>query len=389
MHNPITRLLLNLGHALDHMFMLIFATAVTSIATEYGIQRWEDLMPYSVAAFFCFGIGSLPVGKLGDQWGRRPMMIIFFAGIGAAAILVSLTTSPIQLALALAVLGCFASIYHPIGVPMLVQGEQRPGWAIGINGLAGNLGLAAAAIVTGFLIKYFSWRMAFLVPGIASLVCGVLFAMYATRESASPAKKKVSGGGNAGISIAKVLLIMTMASTAGSALFNFSTSSNYELLTNRFQQISQDPAYIGALLAAVYAVASLTQLVVGNLLDKYSLKILFIGVIAAQVAFLVLSTMTDGWGFYAVQFLFMATIFGAVPFNDAIIVRFVDDSMRSRIAGMRLAISLGASSIAVWLIGPVVKQAGFTALLWVMAAISVVTLIVVGNLPNTPKPSKS
>ena len=90
MNDRLTRSLLNLGHALDHMFLLIFATAVTSIATEFGFQKWEDLMPYSVAAFFFFGVGSLPAGKLGDQWGRRSMMIIFFIGIGAAAIGVSL-----------------------------------------------------------------------------------------------------------------------------------------------------------------------------------------------------------------------------------------------------------------------------------------------------------
>lgn len=52
MHNRPTTLLLNIGHALDHMFLLIFATAVTSIAMDFGIDRWEDLMPYSVAAFF-------------------------------------------------------------------------------------------------------------------------------------------------------------------------------------------------------------------------------------------------------------------------------------------------------------------------------------------------
>jgi hypothetical protein len=39
-------LLLNLGHGLDHMFLLIFATAVGSIAVEFGFARWEDLMPY-------------------------------------------------------------------------------------------------------------------------------------------------------------------------------------------------------------------------------------------------------------------------------------------------------------------------------------------------------
>ena len=79
-HRP-TSLLLNIGHAIDHMFLLIFATAVASIAGEFGFSHWEDLMPYSVGAFFLFGLGSLPSGRLGDLWGRRAMMLIFFFGV--------------------------------------------------------------------------------------------------------------------------------------------------------------------------------------------------------------------------------------------------------------------------------------------------------------------
>jgi MFS family permease len=386
MNNRPTQLLLNLGHAIDHMFLLIFATAVTSIAAEFGMARWEDLMPYGVAAFFFFGLGSLPAGKLGDHWGRRPMMVVFFFGMGAAALLVSFASSPIQIALALALLGCFASIYHPIGIPMLVQGAARPGWIIGVNGLAGNLGLALAAVVTGFLVKYAGWRAAFAIPGIVSLACGIAFALVAARESTPPARKKASGAPVAGASLAKLLFVMTLAATSGSLNFNFSTNANYELLMDRFQAISQDPARIGLLLAFVYAAASLTQLVVGSLLDKVSLKRLYLSIIALQGAFLALAMGVDGWGFYALQFLFMAAIFGAIPFTDAMIVRFVDDTMRSRVAGMRLTVSLGASSLAVWLIGPVVKQAGFTALLGVMVATSVITLAVVSTLPRTPPP---
>jgi MFS family permease len=383
MNNRATQCLLNVGHAIDHMFLLIFATAVTSIAAEFGLQRWEDLMPYGVAAFFFFGIGSLPSGRLGDHWGRRPMMIVFFVGMGATALLVSAAGSPPQLAAALALMGCFASIYHPVGIPMLVQGAQRPGWTIGVNGLSGNLGVALAAVVTGLLVKHHGWRAAFIVPGIISLVCGLLFAWAAPRESAAPAaRKKTSSTATAGVSMARLFLVMTIAATSGSLLFNFSTNSNYELLADRLRQVSQDPAQIGLLLAAVYAAASLTQLAVGHLIDRYPLKALYLGVVAFQAAVLALATALDGWGFYAVQFLFMAAIFGAIPFTDAMIVRFVDDSMRSRVSGMRLAVSFGASSLAVWLIGPVVKHAGFTALLAVMAVTSVVTLVVVGNLPK-------
>jgi MFS family permease len=391
MINRPTRYLLNVGHAIDHMFLLIFATAVTRIAAEFGVQRWEDLMPYGVAAFVFFGIGSLPAGRLGDQWGRRPMMLVFFFGMGAAALLASITTTPLQMALALALLGCFASIYHPVGIPMLVQGAERPGLTIGFNGLAGNMGVALAAVTTGLLVKYFGWRMAFALPGLLSLGCGVLFALHAPREGAAPAKKKngTPAGAHAGVPMARLFLVMTVAATSGGLLFNFSTNSNYELLSDRLRAMLQDPAAIGALLAAVYAIASLTQLAVGYLLDRVALKTLYLGVIGAQCVLLALAAAADGWVFYVLQLFFMAAIFGSIPFTDAIIVRFVDDSMRSRVSGLRLAVSLGASSVAVWLIGPVVKQAGFTALLAVMSATAVITLLVVSQLPATPAPRRA
>jgi MFS family permease len=388
-HSMATQWLLNIGHAIDHMFLLIFATAVAAIANEFGVARWEDLMPYSVAAFFFFGVGSLPSGKLGDHWGRRNMMLVFFFGMGAAALLVSVTQSPLQMALALALLGCFASIYHPVGIPMLVQGARRPGWTIGINGLVGNLGVAVAAVATGFLVKYFGWRMAFAIPGTVCLLLGVAFALLATREHSAPARKKPTTATPPGISMPKLFIVMTIAATSGSLLFNFSTNSNYELLTDRLRSILQDPAHIGLLLAGVYAVASVTQLLVGHLIDRVALKKLYMGIIAAQAVLLALSMLVDGWIFYAMQFLFMATIFGAIPFTDAMVVRFVDDSMRSRVSGMRLTVSLGASSIAVWLIGPVVKQAGFTALLGLMTATSMITLLVLSQLPSTPAPERS
>jgi MFS family permease len=385
-----TQWLLNIGHAIDHMFLLIFATAVTSIAADFGIARWEDLMPYSVAAFFFFGIGSLPSGRLGDHWGRRKMMTVFFFGMGASALLVSVTQSPLQMALALALLGCFASIYHPVGIPMLVQGAVRPGLTIGINGLVGNLGVAVAAVTTGFLVQYVGWRMAFAVPGVLCLGFGCAFALLATREQAAPAKKKASAAAlPPGVSMARLLLVMTVAATSGSLLFNFSTNSNYELLAERLRAILQDPARIGALLALTYTFGSLAQVIVGHLIDRMPLKRLYMGIVCSQALVLALAAMAHGWVFYALQFLFMAAIFGAIPFTDAMIVRFVDDSMRSRVSGMRLAISLGASSVAVWMIGPVVKQAGFATLLGVMTATAIASLLILTQLPATPAPRRS
>ena len=46
----------------------------------------------------------------------------------------------------------FAAIYHPVGIAMLVAAPEKMGRALGWNGLWGNLGLAAAALIAGALM---------------------------------------------------------------------------------------------------------------------------------------------------------------------------------------------------------------------------------------------
>ena len=323
-------LLLNIGHGIDHMFLLIFATAVAAIAVEFGYSNWTDLMPYSVGAFALFGLGALPAGRLGDLWGRRIMMIIFFAGIGAAALLVALTQNAWQLAAALTLLGTFAAIYHPVGIPMLVQNVPNPGAVIGINGLAGNLGIAVAALVTGLLVKWIGWRAAFAIPGAITVVCAIVFAYLCPREIGTPSTRK---GGKAKVVLspallARVFLVMTAAAVASSLLFNFTTNGNAQLLSKGFLGVIEDPAVLGALLALIYTIASFAQIVVGRLIDSMPFKPLQLWISVAQIPLLIFAAHTQDWWLFAALLAVMIFIFGSIPLTDAMIVRYVDDRLR-------------------------------------------------------------
>jgi MFS family permease len=378
-------LLLNLAHALDHLFLLIFATAVAAIAADFGFARWEDLMPYGVGAFLMFGLGSLPAGKLGDSWGRRPMMLVFFFGMGASALLASLTQNVWQLAAVLSLLGAFSAIYHPVGIPMLVQGAKKPGATIGVNGLAGNLGIAAAALTTGFLVQAFGWRAAFAAPGLACIALGFVFAWLVPAEAEPPSqRKRATAVSLAPGQLARVLVVMTVASATAGLLFNLTTHGNGQLLAERLGGAVNDPARLGLLLAAVYAVSSVAQVVVGRLLDRVPLKRLQLIIVLCQAPLLALASMAQGWWLYAALVGVMVLIFGAIPFTDAVIVRYVDDHMRSRVAGLRLTLSLGFSSLAVWALGPVVKASGFGTLFLAMAGISLCTAAALLAMPGEP-----
>jgi MFS family permease len=309
-------LLLNLAHALDHLFLLIFATAVSAIATDFGIARWEALMPYSVGAFVMFGLGSLPAGKRGDSWGRRPRTLVFFFGLGASALRVSLTQTVWQLAAALTLLGPFTAIYHPVGIPMLVQGAKRSGATIGVNGLSGNLGIAAAALLSGFLVQAVGWRAAFAGSGVACIALGFVFARLVPAEAETSSRRsRPAAVVLSPAQLARVLVVMTVASASASLLFNLATNDN------------------GAVLGV------------------------------------------------------MILIFGAIAFNDAVSVRYVDDCMQSRVAGLRQTLLLGFSSMAVWALGPVVKANGFGVLRMAMAGISLCTAAALQALPFEDRPA--
>jgi len=376
-----TALLLNIGHAIDHLLLLVFATAVGAIAADFAMA-WEDLMPFSVGAFVLFGLCSLPAGRLGDLWGRRAMMIVFFLGCGVATLGVAAARGPWEMAAALTLLGAFAAIYHPVGIPMLVQGAQNPGWTIGVNGLAGNLGIAVAAIMTGFLVQWAGWRVAFLVPAALSIACGVAFALIAPRESEPPAKRAPKYRDLPRTTVLRVFAIMTLSAVTASLIFNFTTNGNMQLFTERLAGVVAEPATLGVLLAVVYTLASLAQLVVGKLIDRFPIKWIYLPVAAAQVPIFLLAAGAEGWWLYALALAFMLLVFGQIPFTDAMNVRFFDDRMRSRVAGTRFAVSFGISAAAVWALGPIVKGAGFDSLLLLLALLAGLTATFVLLLPD-------
>ena len=55
-----------------------------------------------------------------------------------------------QIGVALTLVGVFAAIYHPVGLALVVQGRSKTGMPLAINGVCGNLGVACAALLSGF-----------------------------------------------------------------------------------------------------------------------------------------------------------------------------------------------------------------------------------------------
>src|SRR5882672_7574197 len=183
---------INLGHLLDHLVMLVFPTVVIALGREWH-RPYSEMLPLALGGFIAFGAFAIPAGWLADHWSRYRMMAVFFFGIGASLFLTGFAREPWQIAAGLTLTGMFAAIYHPVGIAMLVAAPKNLGMALGWNGLWGNLGLAFAALASGALMDLFGWRMAFFVPGLASVGVGVAFLLLVPDPGPVAKKSKTIG----------------------------------------------------------------------------------------------------------------------------------------------------------------------------------------------------
>ena len=374
MSSPRVTLLLNLGHALDHLLMLIFPTVVLAMSAELG-RGYAELLPLSLGGFIAFGACSIPAGWLADRWSRTGMMKVFFFGIGGASIVTGLAAGPVQIAVGLTLIGVFASIYHPVGIAMLVANRDNVGRVLGVNGVFGNVGVAFSALLAGALAATVGWRAAFIVPGAIALAVGVAFAIVARGSQGAPTVRKSAPSARLSrTDLARVFGVLTVATACGGVIFNSTTISMPKVFDERLAALTSSTLGIGALVCGVYLIAAMAQLCVGWWLDRRSLKSVFVPVVALQVPLLALAGTMDNYLMLATAVAMMFFVFGQIPINDAMIARYTAEEWRARAYAVRYVVSFGASALAVPLVAWIYKSSGdFRLLFYLLGALAFVT----------------
>lgn len=381
-------LFLNVAHTYDHWFMLIFATAVIAVERQFALS-YGELMALSTPGFLAFGLGAIPAGWLGDRWSREGMIALFFLGIGAACILTSFARTPLEIAVALTLLGIFAAIYHPVGIAMVAEGASETlGRRLGINGVWGNMGVAGAALVTGAIIDLAGWRAAFLLPGLLAILTGLGYLEFLRRHGAAP-RRKASGRkdtrGAMRVGWRRVLTVVAVATLMGSMHFNATTVAMPKVLEERLIDLVTTTAGIGIIASAVYATAAFVQILAGLALDRFPARLLLMSIAAGQVVAMVVAAVSHGWIMVAAAVAVMILVFAQIPINTTLIARYTPESIRARVYGFQFLVVFGIGGLAVPMIAVLHGQGGFVAMFLVLAVFASVTCAAATGLPRRGK----
>jgi MFS family permease len=355
------------GHFFAHLLMLLYPTVVLVIEKRWGMS-YGDLLSLSLGGFVLFGLGALPAGWLGDRWSAERMMVVFFIGTGGAAIAAGFAGSPMALALGLAAIGLFGSIYHPVGTAWLIRNATNRGRALGWNGISGSMGLAAAPFVAGALAQLISWRAAFIIPGAlctaigVALLClvrsGNVIAVPEDRRPEPPASR------NETLRTFIVLSFTMLADGTISQALPVALPKAFAAgLTGLIDGGTLDA---GGFVSLVFLVAATAQLAGGWLADRFAMKAVYILAWAVQVPFFLAAAQARDFPLLAAMMAVNYLGVLATPAENALLARYTPDKWRATAFGAKFVLALGVSTIGVKLVAMTYDSTGSFATLWLV-----------------------
>jgi EmrB/QacA subfamily drug resistance transporter len=162
-------------------------TLATSLHASTGSLQWM------VDAYVLVFAGLLlPMGALGDRYGRKRLMMIGLVLFGASSVIATYARSTGPLIGARAAMGVGAAILTPITlavIPAIFRPEERSK-AISLAAIGMGVGVPLGPIIGGYLLKHFWYGSVFLVNVPVAVLALVAVAVLVP-ESKDPGPRRV------------------------------------------------------------------------------------------------------------------------------------------------------------------------------------------------------
>ena len=360
------------GHLYIHLFTAFYFVIVLALEDAWQLPYPRLVELWTVGALLV-GLGALPAGMLADRFGANGLMVAFFLGIGGCSMAAGFSDSPATLWLALAGIGLFAAIYHPVGIPWLVRnaGGSR-GRLLGFNGIFGSLGTAVAGLAAGVLIDFAGWRAAFLVPGALSLATGVAPAWYVARGEIVDRIETGAAPGAPSSADRRRVFVILMVTMFIAGLIYHSTQASLPKVFEQRAALAGGASTIGLLVATVYGAAGLMQVVGGYLADRFPVRFVYLGAIVIQAPLLLVAASASGAPLVLVATLMVMANASALPAENMLLARYAPANRHGLVFGLKFVLAFGAGPLAVQLVARVIEQTG--DFFWVFALLAVCAL---------------
>ena len=371
------------SHFLFHFYELAFPALAIPLVLSLNMNL-EDVLKLGFPMYLGFGLFSLPWGLFADRFGNRIALIICFFGTGAGSIMTVLATSPTQIMVSLAVIGTFASICHPAGMGLISLGVTNRGMALGINAIAGSIGLTAAPFLAGLLNWVAGWKAAYLAAAVFALAWGIamLFARIDETPLVHAHEKNPTFKKGHGTYLPSLILFFVIVTLGGLAYrINIVVLPAYlewkaSFLSNllHFQAPAAITMAAGILTSVIYIVGIVGQLFGGKMADRVELRRLYLIFNVISLPFVIMMAYgTEQFLFFAsAVYVFFAL--GIQPIENSLIAKFTPQRWRSTGYGLASVLIFGVGSLSIYLVGWV-KDTWHLGFIYILSGIMIIMIV--------------
>jgi MFS family permease len=218
------------------------------------------------------------------------------------------------------------------------------------------------------------------------LAVGVLWALEPAYDHArhAPAKRPFPEIPRAVVRRA-VMVLMSIAAVSG-LVFNAFTLLLPKLMEERLATSPDLLPVVGALAFLATLCGGLTQFTVGRMIDRHTLKGVFMPLAVVQMPCLVALAFVQGWLVLPLAGLMAASIFGQVTVNETMTARYIAPPLRAKLYSIRFTVGFLGAAVASPLVGLLHEATGsVAAAMLVLAGFGAITLLAALVFPNRPE----
>lgn len=374
-----------LGHFLSHFNMLVFPALVLPLASRMNMDM-SAVLGISFWMYLLFGVTALPWGMLADRLGARFLFFLFYIGSGVSSIAAALyINSPIGLGLALACLGLFSGIYHPIGLGMISREVRQVSLGMGYNGMFGNVGLASAPLLTGVI--NWAWgpgSVYILLGGMHLLGAAITFMMPLSLTPERPeAQGKKEAKGN--LSAFAILLVAMML---GGIVYRGATvvmPAYFELKNQaitHFFSMASGKGISGNLVATfttsmIFLIGILGQYTGGKVGSRFDPRYSYLIFHAITVPAAFLMGLFHDIPLIILVVVYTFFLIGMQPIENTLVALFAPRRFHHSAFGTKFVLTFGVGSLSVKMVEFVENHMGLEAIFPVLGCVSAILVGVI------------
>jgi len=375
------------AHFFCHFFVLVFPAVTMPMVATLGMPI-EDVVKLSFVMYLCFGLFALPVGLVVDRWQAKGMIVIGTLLEGIGLMVAGLFPRPEVMVVALGVVGIGASVYHPAGLALISRTIRQRGYALGFNGVFGNLGIASAPLITGILTWLTSWQTTFVILGAVAIVAGLGFLGIRVNEKSVEATRTPTGAG--GGELVKYYLILCVALVFAGIAYrgNMLLLPAYiELKTTFFHTLISAFDFIKTHGTATLAATVLTSVVLltgifgqmfgGKLADRMDLRRAYLLIHACSFPFILAMGFTTNFALAVCAAAYVFFSLGMQPVENSLIAALTPERWRSTSFAVKFILNFGIGSSVIYIIGPIKRAYSLETVYLFLAG---ATLLLVGAI---------